>query len=76
LGLGISCACYILFIGIVASFGWGIKWVEIISSLYIGFKPSILGAIIGAIWGFVDGAIGGAIIALVYNGFVGKNKTE
>jgi hypothetical protein len=67
IGLGVSWALCMLFLGWASMFGWGIKLVEAISSLYIGFSPSFLGAIIGAVWGFIDGAIGGAIIALVYN---------
>ena len=72
LGLGISWAIGMLFLGWVSIFGWGIKLVEASSSLYIGFAPTFLGGIIGAIWGFVDGAIGGAIIALIYNAVAKK----
>lgn len=70
LGVGVSWAICMLFLGWVSAFGWGTKLVEVISSLYIGFTPGFLGGIIGAIWGFIDGAIGGAIIALVYNAIV------
>ncbi|MFQ6063015.1 MAG: bacteriophage holin [Methanosarcinales archaeon] len=71
-GLGISWAVCMLFVGWASIFGWGTKFVEIMSSVYIGFTPTFLGGIIGAIWGFIDGAIGGAIIALVYNVIVKK----
>jgi hypothetical protein len=67
LGLGVSWAFCMLFVGWASMFGWGVKFVEMMSSVYIGFAPTLLGGIIGAIWGFVDGAIGGAIIAFVYN---------
>jgi len=66
-GLGVSWGSAMLFLGWASMFGWGIKFVEIIASVYIGFAPSFIGGIIGAIWGFFDGAIGGAIIAFVYN---------
>ena len=72
LGLGISFGIYMLFLGLVSMFGWGIEIVNTLSSFYIGFEPSVLGAIIGAIWGFFDGLVGGAIIAFVYNYFEGK----
>ena len=72
LSFGISCGLYMLFIGLVSIFGWGVKFVEAVSSVYIGFTPTFLGAIIGMVWGFVDGAIGGAIIAFVYNKIAGK----
>lgn len=71
-GLGISWAVCMLFVGWASIFGWGTKFVGMMSSVYIGFTPSFLGGIIGAIWGFIDGAIGGAIIALVYNVIVKK----
>ncbi len=48
-------------------------FVDVISSLYIGFGPRFTGGIIGALWGCIDGAIGGAIIAIVYNAMV-RNK--
>ena len=67
MGLGVSWAACALFTGWASIFGWGTKFVEMMSSVYIGYTPTFLGGIIGAIWGFVDGAIGGVIIALVYN---------
>ncbi len=67
IGLGVTWALGMLFVGWASMFGWGTKIVEVMSSLYIGFAPSFLGGIIGAIWGFFDSAIGGAIIAFVYN---------
>jgi hypothetical protein len=65
--LGVSWAFCMLFVGWASIFGWGTEFVKIMSSVYIGFRPTFLGGVIGAIWGFIDGAIGGAIIALVYN---------
>ncbi len=71
-GLGVSWAVCMLFVGWVSIFGWGTKFVEMMSSVYIGFTPTFLGGIIGAVWGFIDGAIGGAIIAFVYNAIAKK----
>jgi hypothetical protein len=67
ISVGIIWALYIFFCGITASFGWGVGLVDSISSLYVGYGPSFLGAVIGAIWGFVDGYIAGAVIAWLYN---------
>jgi len=72
IGLGVSWAVCMLFVGWASILGWGTGLVEVLSSLYIGFTPTFLGGILGAIWGFIDGAIGGAIIALVYNAVVRK----
>jgi len=67
IAIGVLWAIYVLFVGIVAMFGWGVALVEALSSLYIGYAASIIGAIIGAIWGFVDGFIAGVVTAWIYN---------
>ena len=71
LAFGISCGFYAIFIGVTAwIFNWGNPIVAMLSSLYIGYKASLIGSIIGGLWAFVDGFIGGAIIAWLYNKFV------
>ena len=67
IAIGVLWAAYVFFCGITAMFGWGIALVDAISSLYVGYGPSILGAVIGAVWGFVDGYIAGVVIACLYN---------
>ena len=64
---GVLFAAYVFLCGITAIFGWGTALVDAISSLYIGYGPSVTGAIIGALWGFVDGYIAGLVIAWIYN---------
>lgn len=49
IAIGVLWAVYVLFCGITAMFGWGIALVDAISSLYIGYSPSVLGGIIGAL---------------------------
>lgn len=58
--------------GIFATFGWGVAAVQAIGSFYIGYGPTLLGAVIGAIWAFIDGFVGGAVIAWLYNRFLPK----
>ncbi len=65
--IGVLWAAYVFFCGITAMFGWGVALVDALSSLYIGYAPSILGAVIGAAWGFVDGYVAGVVIAWIYN---------
>lgn len=36
---------------------WGAAITELMSSLYIGYKPTILGSVIGGVWGFLDAGI-------------------
>ncbi len=65
--IGVLWAAYVFLCGIAALLGWGVALVEAFSSLYIGYGPSIVGAIIGAVWAFVDGYIAGVVIAWIYN---------
>jgi hypothetical protein len=67
IAVGVLWATYVFFCGITAMFGWGIALVDAISSLYVGYGPSIIGAIIGAVWGFIDGYVAGVVIAWLYN---------
>ena len=70
LAVGIVWSVGMFVLGIIAmAFGWGGKFVEILSSLYIGYKATFLGSIIGAVWGFIDAGIGGIIVAWLYNKF-------
>lgn len=58
----ITWGLYILLIGWAATAGWGNhQLVTIISSLYVGFKPTFFGSLIGCAWGILDGLIGGYI---------------
>ena len=66
-GFGVAWAICILLVSLASNFGWATQFVEILSSVYIGLKPTFTGAIIGALWGFVNGAIFGLIMALIYN---------
>ena len=67
IAFGLSSAIGILLLGWMASAGWGLSMVNVVSSIYIGYGPSFFGAIVGAVWAFFDGAIGGAIVAWIYN---------
>lgn len=67
IAVGLLWSFYIFFCGIVAIFGWGLELVKVMSSLYIGYEASILGAFIGALWAFADGYIAGLIVGWIYN---------
>jgi hypothetical protein len=54
-------------LGLMGAIGWGRAMVDVLGSLYLGFRPTPLGSIIGGAWAFVDGAVGGAIVAWLYN---------
>lgn len=74
IGFGVAWSVLILLLGWFSILGWDKKVVVIMSSLYIGYKPTFLGSLIGALWGFIDGAIWGGIIALVYNAVIRKKS--
>lgn len=70
LSLGILWGACALILGMTAMFfGWGTRWVDMLSSCYIGYKPTLLGSIIGGVWGFIDAGIGGVLLAWLYNKF-------
>jgi len=60
----------VFLLGVLAMvFNFGTRFVLILSSMYIGYKITILGSIIGGLWGFVDACIGGVAVAWFYNKF-------
>ncbi len=63
-----TAAAFVFLIGIAAwLFEWGVGVVAVLSSLYIGYSPSIVGAVAGAVWAFVDGFAAGVVVAYLYN---------
>ena len=75
LSFGITFGIYMLFLGWVSAFGWGIRDVSVIADLYLGYSPTFIGGIIGGIWGFIDGAICGFLLSYFYNNLMKKTKT-
>lgn len=69
LGAGIWWGLSMIAAGWMSMFNWGNAFVEMFSSLYIGYKATFIGAIIGGIWGFIDGFIAGVVLAAFYNLF-------
>jgi hypothetical protein len=54
-------------VGWGAAFGFGDLFVNVMSSLYIGYAPGFTGGLIGGIWGALDGAVTGLITGYIYN---------
>lgn len=70
LALGVTWGLGMFVFGIINYFfAWGVDVMGTLSSLYIGYEPTVLGSLLGAIWGFVDAFIGGVVIAWLYNKF-------
>lgn len=71
--VGITAAVFIFLLGVAASLtGWGTPVAAALSTLFIGFGPSLGGAVAGAVWGFFDGFVAGVLIAWLYNRFLAK----
>jgi hypothetical protein len=72
--LGITNAIAVFLLGLTTALaGWGILVVQVLSTLYIGYEPTLLGAITGAVWAFVDAFIGGILLAWIYNKLVRRH---
>ena len=68
LTLGIVWGIGIMFLGLTSTFwNWGLGFVTLMGSVYIGYNSTLGGTLIGTIWGFCDGTIGGMLIAWFYN---------
>ncbi len=76
LAWGISFGLYLMVLGWFASFGWGTKIVDVVSSLYIGYAPTFLGGIIGGIYAFADWFIGILIVGWIYNRLIADKSSE
>ena len=69
LALGLTWAGGVFILGFFASFGYGTNLVNFISKLYIGYEPTLTGALTGALWAFVCAFVGGVVVAWLYNKF-------
>jgi len=70
LTLGLVWGSGILILGIISMFStFGMDFVALMGSVYIGYNSTWEGTLVGTIWGFCDGAVCGALIAWVYNKF-------
>lgn len=48
-------------------FAWGIPMADVLASVYLGFKPGIVGLIFGVLWGFPSAWLFAAVGAWLYN---------
>lgn len=75
LAIGVTSAIFVFLLGVAASLlGWGVELAIALSSIYIGFGPTLVGSIAGAVWAFVDGLIAGVLIAWFYNLFLLRRR--
>lgn len=75
LAVGVTSGIFVFVLGVVAAFfGWGVQLAAALSSLFIGYGPTFVGAIAGAVWAFVDGLVAGVLIAWFYNRFLLRRR--
>ncbi|MDD5568716.1 MAG: bacteriophage holin [Candidatus Omnitrophica bacterium] len=55
---------------------WGNSWGKMMTMVYLGYNPTLIGCIIAAVWGFVYAWVFGFMVALMYNRLVEENKAE
>lgn len=68
IALGLVWAISMLFVGMTSwLYSWGNSFVDVMGSIYVGYKPTLVGSLYGTIFGFIDGFIGGVLIAWFYN---------
>jgi len=70
LSVGILWGLSVLIMGLMAYYyAFGRPFVDAMSTLYLGYEPSIQGSLIGGLIGFIDSFIMGALVAWLYNCF-------
>lgn len=67
LAIGLVWGIAVLLTGWIAMSGWGSEFVEVMSSIYTGYKATFVGGIVGGIWAFFVGALLGWGISFVHN---------
>lgn len=70
LALGIVWGSALFFMGLmIMFFKWGSEFIELMGTMYVGYRATWPGSIIGFFRGFIDAGIAGLLIAWLYNKF-------
>ncbi len=77
LALGIAWGGLIFILGICNMlFFWGNFLLRLMSMVYVGYRPTVLGNIFSAIWGFIYASVFGFVLAWIYNRIVDEIHME
>jgi hypothetical protein len=71
--VGILWGVSLMFLAWISNTGYGIDFVEVLSSIYVGYKPTLIGGIAGFFWGLIDGMVSIYLIAQLYT-YILKKK--
>ncbi|MFA5097814.1 MAG: bacteriophage holin [Candidatus Margulisiibacteriota bacterium] len=75
LTLGIIWAGAVFALALMSTYlSWGTGLMKGLGSLYLGYKPTLIGALTGMIWAFFDAGIGGWLVAVIYNWMLDMGK--
>jgi hypothetical protein len=74
IAMGATWAMGVTLLGWISITGWGIRFVDVLSSVYIGFRPTFIGGIVGGLWAFTDAFAAGVVFALVFNAIAARNE--
>lgn len=67
---------FFMYGAVAALFGWGVEFAALIGDFYLGFGPTLPGALIGAVWGFAIGFVFFALAAWIYNALTGRTEAD
>ena len=74
LSVGLVYGGIVSLLGVIAAgFGWAITVADILSTLYIGYGPSVLGIVLGFVWGFSTAFVVVFLIVSLYNRIISCN---
>lgn len=66
--LGFTWGLAVLILGVLAkTYQFGVAWVHILGSIYIGYAPTFKGIAMGTGWAFAEAFICGFVVAVIYN---------
>lgn len=65
---GFTIGLLILVLGLVATYHHaGIPIVTLLSTIYKGYEPTLMGSVFGGLWGFATGFVMGLVLSGLYN---------
>jgi len=70
--MGVTWGAGVMLLGWISATGWGSRVVDLLSSVYLGLRPTFLGGIVGGLWAFADAFVAGAVFTLVFNAVKGR----
>jgi hypothetical protein len=72
--MGATWAMGVMLLGWISITGWGTRFVDVLSSIDVGFRPTFIGGIVGGLWAFADAFAAGAVFALVFNAIAARHE--